>query len=49
MISQAHLSMMEGCLFVLFSTYQIHGRGMLQIMLSKRRVAWAWCAKVIEY
>jgi hypothetical protein len=24
--------MMEGCLFVLFCTYEIHGRRMLQIM-----------------
>ncbi len=32
MFSQLHLSMMEGCLFVLFCTYEIHGRRMLQIM-----------------
>jgi len=32
MFSQLRLSMMEGCLFVLFCTYEIHGRRMLQIM-----------------
>jgi hypothetical protein len=30
--SPSHLSMKEGCLFVLFCTYEIHWTGMLQIL-----------------
>ncbi len=33
MFSQLHLSMKEGCLFVLFCTSGIHGTGMFQIIL----------------
>jgi hypothetical protein len=41
--------MKEDCLFVLFCAYEIHRTGMLEIILSMRRVARAWCAKVIEF